>query len=82
MPPFGLAGGEPGSTARVELSPGAQPLDRRAGILQPGEWVGMVAAGGGGFGDARKRDRALVERDLREGRISRQAAVEIYGLNL
>lgn len=82
VPPFGLFGGEPGSTARVELSPGAKPLDRRAGILQPGEWVGMVAAGGGGFGDPRKRDRALVERDLREERISRQAAVEIYGLKL
>lgn len=82
IPPFGLFGGEPGSTARVELSPGAKPLDRRAGILQPGQSVGMVAAGGGGFGDPRKRDRALVERDLREERISRQAAVEIYGLKL
>lgn len=82
VPPFGLSGGLPGSTARVELPPGAKPLDRRAGILQPGEWVGMVAAGGGGFGDPRKRDRALVERDLREERISRQAAVEIYGLEL
>jgi N-methylhydantoinase B len=82
VPPFGLFGGEPGSTARVELSEGAQPLERRAGILQPGQSVGMVAAGGGGFGDPRKRDRALVERDLREERISRQAAVEIYGLEL
>ncbi|WP_293796209.1 hydantoinase B/oxoprolinase family protein [uncultured Bosea sp.] len=82
VPPFGLKGGQDGLTARVELSPGAKPLDRRAGILQPGEWVGMVAAGGGGFGDPKKRDRALVERDLREERISRQAAVEIYGLKL
>lgn len=82
VPPFGLAGGEPGSTARVELSPGAKPLERRAGILQAGEWVGMVAAGGGGFGDPKKRDRALVERDLREERISRQAAVNLYGLKL
>lgn len=82
VPPFGLFGGEPGSTARVELSPGAQPLERRVGILQPGQSVGMVAAGGGGFGDPRKRDRASVERDLREERISRQAAVEIYGLEL
>lgn len=82
VPPFGLKGGQDGLTARVELSLGAKPLDRRAGILQPGEWVGMVAAGGGGFGDPKKRDRALVERDLREERISREAAVEIYGLKL
>jgi N-methylhydantoinase B len=42
----------------------------------------MVASAGGGCGDPRKRDRALVLRDLREERISRHAAVEIYGLDL
>jgi N-methylhydantoinase B len=82
VPPFGLFGGHPGDVARVELSSGAQPLNRRAGILQSGQSVGMVAAGGGGFGDPKERDRALVLRDLREERISRQAAIDIYGLDL
>jgi N-methylhydantoinase B len=41
----------------------------------------MVAAAGGGYGDPKDRDRALVRRDLREDRISREAAVEIYGLD-
>jgi N-methylhydantoinase B len=82
VPPFGLFGGQPGSTARVELSKDTTPLNRRAGVLQPGQTVGMVAAGGGGFGDPRKRDRKLVERDLREERISRRAAAEIYGLEI
>jgi N-methylhydantoinase B len=81
-PAFGLFGGLPGSTARVELSEGVPPLKNRAGVLQPGQSVGMVAAAGGGCGDPRKRDRALVLRDLREERISLRAAVEIYGLDL
>ncbi len=82
VPPFGLFGGLPGSTARVELSRGAASLDRRAGILEPGQSVGMIAAAGGGYGDPRERDRKLVLRDLREERISARAAVEIYGLEL
>ncbi len=80
MPPFGLSGGLPGCPSRVELSPGAAPLNRRSGTLQPDQTVGMVAASGGGFGDPKKRDRKLVLRDLREERISQRAAVEIYGL--
>jgi N-methylhydantoinase B len=78
--PFGLFGGMPGEVARVELSEGAAPLNRRAGTLQPEQWVGMVAAAGGGYGDPKKRDRQRVLRDLKEERISRRAAIEIYGL--
>jgi N-methylhydantoinase B len=81
IPPFGILGGYPGTMARVELSAGASALDRRSGHLNADQWVGMVAAGGGGYGDPRQRDRALVLRDLREERISRSAAVEIYGLD-
>lgn len=67
--------------ARVELSPGAVPLQKRAGFLKPNQWVGMVAAGGGGYGDPKRRDRSLVSRDLREERISSTSAIEIYGLD-
>ena len=81
VPPFGLDGGRSGSVARVELPEGVS-LHRRAGRLAPGQWVGMVAASGGGYGDPKERDRALVLRDLREDRISREAAVAIYGLDL
>ncbi|SEF15099.1 N-methylhydantoinase B [Rhizobiales bacterium GAS191] len=82
VPPFGLFGGLPGSTARVELSEGVAPLNRRAGVLKPNQSIGMVAAAGGGYGDPRKRDRERVLRDLKEERISRRAAIEIYGLEL
>ena len=80
VPAFGLAGGHPGSLARVELPPGAPPLERRAGRLLAGQSVGMVAAAGGGYGNPKLRDRALVLRDLREERISARAAIEEYGL--
>ncbi|AHF79174.1 N-methylhydantoinase B, Amino acid transport andmetabolism (plasmid) [Sodalis praecaptivus] len=78
--PFGLEQGLAGSVARVALPPGAQPLHHRSGVLQAGEWIEMIAAGGGGFGDPQQRDRQRVCRDLLEERISRQAAIEIYGL--
>jgi N-methylhydantoinase B len=80
VPPFGLDGGLPGMTGRVELSQGVPPLHRRAGILQPGQSIGMIGAAGGGYGDPKLRDRELVRRDLREDRISAGAAREIYGL--
>jgi N-methylhydantoinase B len=81
IPPFGILGGHPGTVARVELSPGASELYKRSGHLDANQWVGMVAAGGGGYGDPRRRDRASVLRDLREERISKSAAIEIYGLD-
>jgi N-methylhydantoinase B len=40
--------------------------------------VTIVTPGAGGYGPAAERDRALVERDVREGKVSRSAAAEIY----
>ncbi|TKI07010.1 hydantoinase B/oxoprolinase family protein [Martelella alba] len=79
--PFGLAGGQPGLTARVVMPVDAPPLRQRAGVLRAGQSVEMIAAGGGGFGDPTARDRALVLRDLKEERISLSAAIDIYGLD-
>ena len=47
--------------------------------INPGDRVIFLTGGGGGYGDPRKRDRAEVERDLREGLISEQAARDLYG---
>ena len=81
VPPYGLAGGLPGNTARVELSEGADPMVKRSGRLRAGETVTVSGASGGGYGDPRLRDRSLVLKDLREERISREAAIGIYGLD-
>lgn len=82
LPPYGLFSGHSGAPARVEMPDGAPPLDRRKSVLQAGQAVGMVAAGGGGFGDPKLRSRDLVIRDLREERISEAAARDIYGLDI
>ncbi|KAF1053494.1 MAG: Acetophenone carboxylase delta subunit [Stenotrophomonas maltophilia] len=80
VPAWGLAQGLPGSTACIELSPDAAPLVQRAGQLQPGQYAAALTSGGGGSGDPREREAVL--RDLREERISLQAARDIYGLDL
>ncbi|MBV6826505.1 hydantoinase/oxoprolinase N-terminal domain-containing protein [Pseudomonas sp. PD9R] len=82
LPPYGLFNGHSGTPAWVEMPNGAPPLDRRKSVLQAGQAVGMVAAGGGGFGDPKLRSRELVIRDLKEERISEAAARDIYGLDI
>jgi len=78
--PWGLAGGLPGGLCRTELSEGAGPLHRREGVLHDGQTIAIVTAGGGGFGDPRQRDPSATKQDVREGRVSGQAARDLYGL--
>jgi N-methylhydantoinase B/oxoprolinase/acetone carboxylase alpha subunit len=40
----------------------------------------MDCAGGGGYGDPGGRDRALIERDVREGKVTPQGAERDYGI--
>ena len=39
----------------------------------------LVKAGGGGYGDPKKRDRAAIERDIAEGAVTPEAAAKDYG---
>lgn len=81
--PEGLEGGLPGATAQIEVrradgrcqafpSKGSAELNR-------GDVVQVHVGGGGGYGDPRGRSRDMVERDLRQGRISPEAAAAHYG---
>ncbi|MCC7282156.1 MAG: hydantoinase B/oxoprolinase family protein [Acetobacteraceae bacterium] len=79
VPAWGLDGGLAGGLARIELGEGVR-LVQRNGVIGDGQWAAAVTSGGGGFGDPRQRDRGLVRRDLREGRISAEAARTLYGL--
>jgi N-methylhydantoinase B/oxoprolinase/acetone carboxylase alpha subunit len=47
--------------------------------LQPGDQVRLAMPGGGGYGDPRRRDRALIARDIDEGFITAEAARADYG---
>lgn len=80
-PAWGIDGGQSGGLARVELDAGVAPLDRRDGVVPAGHAATAVTAGGGGWGDPARRDRTLVHRDLKEGRISAEAARTVYKLD-
>jgi N-methylhydantoinase B len=40
----------------------------------------MDSAGGGGYGDPGERDRAALEHDLREGKVTPQGAARDYDI--
>ena len=56
------------------------PPVRAQTFLEPGQSVAIITPGAGGYGDPRRRDRALVRRDLNEGTISADVAHDVYGL--
>jgi N-methylhydantoinase B len=80
--PWGLFGGRKGSKAEVTIkrAPDRTPPDRDT-LLLPGDSVIVQTAGSGGYGRPEERPRELVERDLREGKISAKTAQEIYGFS-
>ena len=47
--------------------------------LRKGDRIVIATAGGGGYGAPTERDPALVQADLRNGKVSLEAAREFYG---
>ena len=81
--PFGLFGGAAGATGQMQLNPeGADPVELRSKTvnqtLRRGDVFSMLTQGGGGFGRPEERDRSALERDLREGKVSAEAAQKDY----
>ncbi|TAK86186.1 MAG: hydantoinase B/oxoprolinase family protein [Betaproteobacteria bacterium] len=77
LPPEGLFDGKPG--ARAQFLVNGKPGDPYGLThLKPGDVVVMDSAGGGGYGDPRQRDRAALERDIAEGKVSSEAARREY----
>jgi N-methylhydantoinase B len=81
--PKGVAGGEPGSRSRFVIHLGAAEERETPASgkyeLHAGERFLLQSAGGGGYGDPRKRDPAALERDIAQGYVSAASAERDYG---
>jgi N-methylhydantoinase B len=83
-PAFGLFGGGDGTLNLIELvyPDGNRVVPRNKDLITgvpKGTTYRQLAGGGGGYGPAKKRDRALLAREVRDGIISAQAARADYG---
>jgi N-methylhydantoinase B len=82
--PQGVLGGGDGAVNRVEITQGGtvmvpEHLSKAQDIvLAPGDCVRVRTPGGGGYGDPRARDPALVEDDVRLGRYSAEEAARLW----
>ncbi|WP_283772188.1 hydantoinase B/oxoprolinase family protein [Chelatococcus sp.] len=77
FPAPGLSGGHPGAAGALTRDGEVMPLEPFE--LQPTQVVTLDLPGGGGFGDPRQRASAAVQGDLAEGKISLDAATNVYG---
>lgn len=85
-PANGVRGGLPGTAASAhEIAPDGSERQVEAigdSLLQPGEWIRGVEAGGGGYGDPLQREPDAVLTDVLERWVSRAAARDVYGVVL
>jgi N-methylhydantoinase B len=83
-PPFGLAGGGAGASAKLELIPpngNARRLTSKGGFIAPaGSLVVIEAPGSGGYGPPSRRDRARLSEDLLDGYVTASAVWRDYGV--
>jgi N-methylhydantoinase B len=84
--PWGMAGGQEGSRNRAEVlrnDGSVETYSMVTGIRAVrGETFRLVSAGGGGYGDPRRRDRARLAADLRDGYVTPEQAERDYGFKL
>ena len=84
---WGVNDGRAGRPFQVTIDPGG-PGERDVDAMADGEFVPagtlirIRTTGGGGWGDPLERDPALVARDVRWGKVSREAAGADYGVVL
>jgi N-methylhydantoinase B len=83
FPPFGLDGGLPAALSTLTLIRGGQkqalPSKVTNLMVRQGDVVRLETSGGGGFGRPQTRPCDAVERDVRQGYVSAEAAAAVYG---
>jgi N-methylhydantoinase B len=87
VPAPGVFGGKSSSVTRVTRNPGKPEAEllysKASGLtLKAGETIRVETLGGGGYGDPRERPLALLARDLRQAKVTREAAERDYGKDM
>jgi len=80
--PWGAMGGGDASVAEYVLIRGGAETRLGSKVtveLEAGDVISVRTCGGGGYGPPSERDPELVRRDVREGKVSRERAQEVYG---
>ncbi|MEM7408258.1 MAG: hydantoinase B/oxoprolinase family protein [Pseudomonadota bacterium] len=77
--PQGLFGGGDGHCREHQIN-GVVVDPKGRHVLNPGDAITMIEAGGGGYGDPAERDPAAVRRDVELGFLSPEYARDVYGL--
>jgi N-methylhydantoinase B/oxoprolinase/acetone carboxylase alpha subunit len=85
-PARGAQGGMPGLPAKsvIHRADGRDEVvpSKLVTMLKRGDRVTVETAGGGGYGDPKRRSAALVLADIANGKVSAGAAQQIYGQSL
>ncbi len=81
--PWAIAGGNEGSTnyAKILRKDGAEEEYSMCTMVRAerGDLIRLVSATGGGYGDPKQRDPESVERDIRNGYVSKSQAHSMFG---
>ena len=82
-PPWGLHGGRPATVNEVVVTRGdgsSESFHKATGVaLAAGDRLTFRTAGGGGWGNPRRRAREAIEADIAAGYVSAAAAMRDYG---
>jgi N-methylhydantoinase B len=79
FPPAGALGGRSGALGRLDVNGRATPPSSSPEVVfGPSDVVRLLLPGGGGYGDPKKRDRRLIERDLQNGYVTGEAVSREY----
>jgi N-methylhydantoinase B len=84
-PPYGLHGGRPGSTSKTWLIRDGRRELLPAKVTVPlvrGDVIEHHTASGGGVGDPAARDRRVLIDDILDGKVSLEAARDVYGIDI
>lgn len=84
FPPWGLAGGMPGTPNSVEMRTTDGKVERRGRFskeeLHKGDVARFITGMGGGYGDPKERDPQAVLDDVIDGYITQKTAEDVYGV--